>query len=61
MMENTRHSHRHPTGRLCHWDVLGAADSPKAPDLEESNLFISGPTFKQLREPVDSAQLVSKQ
>ncbi len=34
MMENTRHSHRHPTGRPCHCDAPGAADSPKAPRLQ---------------------------
>lgn len=46
---------------------IGGCWFPKgseAPELEESDLFISGPAFKQLqsnREPVDSAQLVPKQ
>lgn len=57
-----------PHRQSCHCDIPGAADSPKAvslQSLDESDLFISSPAFKQLHQPnreaVDSAQLVPKQ
>lgn len=33
-MENTQHSHHHPTGRPCHCDTPGDSDSPKAPRFQ---------------------------
>lgn len=59
-------AHQHPTGRPCHCDTPGGMIPRRLPGsrTERSNLFISGPTFKQLqsnRALADSALLAPKQ